>query len=661
MRMPRLLSLVLALSAAGLLLAPTAGSTPPFRLPGYVTDQAQVLNGSQLSDVKEAVDQLYSDRRIRLWVVYVNSFSGQGAVSWAENTRRASDLSNDDAILAVATTDRSYAFLAGPATGLSSSDVDNVRRTRIEPALRGNDWAGAAIAAADAMKEQTGSGSGFSPFALLAALVVIAVLVLLLWWWSRRRRRRRREAEYAAARRVDPSDPTALATVQVDALDDLSKSMVVEVDNAVRTSDNELALAVEEFGDKETAPFTKALRDAKTTLAQAFNVRQILDDAIPETASQRRDLLTRVIVAAAKADRELDAQREAFSQLRDLVINAPSRLDAMTQQMVELTARLDPSSQSLAALHKQFADAALASVAGNVDTARERLAFADQNITTARALVARPADRQTGLVDAVRAAESALGQARTLLDAVDSAATDINRAVGTLPSAIADIQNGIKSAGDQLARGDTAHQTELSAARDAAVRAVAEAQSTGAADPLGAFTTLTKADADLDRLLASVAEEREAAERLSRTFDQALFTAQSRVRAVSDYIDVRRGAIGPEARTRLAESVRQLQAAQDKRQTDLNEAIAHANGAAMLASQAQSMATADAQAAQRAYTGRYGGTGGSNMGAVLGGIILGNILSGGGMGGGIGGGMGGGWSSTSYGGSGSWTGGGGRF
>ena len=352
--------------------------------------------------------------------------------------------------------------------------------------------------------------------------------MLLLWLWARRRRRKRREAEFAAARRVDPADPNALASVQIDALDDLSKSIVVDVDNAVRTSDNELALAVEEFGDKDTTPFSQAVANAKTTLAQAFNVRQILDDAVPETAAQRRDLLTRVIVAAAKADRELDAQREAFEQLRDLVINAPTRLDAMTQQMVDLTARLEPSEQTLAALHKQFADTALASVAGNVETAKQRLTFADQNITNARNLVARPVGRQTGLVDAIRAAESALGQARTLLDAVDSAATDINRAIATLPSAITDIQNGIKAAGDQLAQGNTAHADELSAARDAAVQAVADAQSTGTADPLGAFTKLTQADAELDRLLASVAEEREAAERLSRAFDQALFAAQSR-------------------------------------------------------------------------------------------------------------------------------------
>jgi hypothetical protein len=251
-----------------------------------------------------------------------------------------------------------------------------------------------------------------------------------------------------------------------------------------------------------------------------------------------------------------------------------------------------------------------------------------------------------------------------LLDAIDSAGTDINRAVATLPAAIADIQNGINQAGALVAQGNAPHAAELRAARDAAIKAVADAQSASTTDPLGAFTKLTKADAELDRLLASIAEEREAAERLSRTYDQALFTAQSRVRGVSDYIDTRRGTIGPEARTRLAEAVRQLQAAQDTRSVNLNEAIAHANGASMLAAQAQEMANADVVAAQRSYAGRYGSTSGSNMGAVIGGIVIGNILSGA-LRGGLGGSMGGGWSSTSFGGSGSsggWSGGGGgRF
>ncbi len=659
MRTSRFLRLLLAVLTVGVLFAPNATAEPPFRLSNYVSDRAGVLTGGQLSGVQNAVDELYNSQRIRLWVVYVDDFSNQQPDAWARNTFNLSNLQPGDVILAIATTAREYS-LQVPDTTAPGVDVDTLRVGQIEPKLRNSDWAGAAVAAANGLYPPPATPIPW--VGVLVFLAIVALVLLALVLWSRRRRRKRREAEFEAARRVDPADPSALASLNLDTLDDLSKSMVVDVDNAVRTSDNELTLAVEEFGEKDTAPFTAAVTNAKTTLAQAFNVRQILDDAVPETPQARRDLLTRVVVAAAKADRELDAQRDAFQALRDLIINAPSRLDTMTQQMVDLTARIEPAQQTLTSLRTQYADTALASVATNVDVAKQRLAFADQNITNARTLVARPADRQSGLVDAVRAAESALGQARTMLDAIDSAATDINRAVAGLPAAIADIQSGINNAAAQLAQNNVPHGSELGAARDAAVKAVTAAQANGTADPLGAFTQLTQADAELDRLLAAVSEERATAEKLSRAFDQALFSAQSRVRGVSDFIDTRRGSIGPEARTRLAEAVRQLDAAQAKRATNLGEAIAHANGAAMLASQAQSMANSDVSAAQRSYAGRYGG--GSDTGAMLGGIIIGNILSGA-LRGGLGGSIGGGWSSTSFGGSGGggggFRGGGGRF
>ena len=665
MRCTRLLGVVLAGLAAAVLVAPRAVADPPLRLPGYVTDKAGVLTQGQRVQVDTAVNDLYNSRRIRLWVVYVDDFSGQDPGSWAQTTYRTSNLGAYDAILAVATVDRAYAFEV-PTTvkNVSQSQVDNLRRNEVEPALRRGDWSGAAVAAANGLNTSGSTGAKVPLSTVLVAIGVVVFLLaglLLVMQW---RRRRRRAAELAAAQRVDATDPDALASLSVDALDDLSKTKVVDVDNAVRTSDNELALAVEEFGTDRTQPFTRAVNNAKAALVQAFTVRQQLDDAIPETPAQRRDLLTRVIVSAAQADRELDAQTAAFRELRDLVLNAPTMLDTLTQQLVDLTARMAPSQQKLASLHNEFESTALASVSGNVRAAQERVTFADQTITRARELAARPvAGEQAELVDDVRAVESALGQARALLDAVDSAESDIKRAAGMLPSAITDIQNGIAQADAQLHQGNVGKAAELTAARTAASKAVDTAQASGSADPLGAFTQLTKANAELDRLLAEVAQERAAAERLARTFDQALFTAQSRVRAVSDYIDTRRGSIGPEARTRLAEAVRQLEGAEASRSTDLNQAIAYANGASMLAAQAQSLANADLQAAQRAYTGRYG-SGNSNMGAMIGGIIVGDIL-GGALRGGMGGGMGGGWSSTSFGGSsgsgGGFMGGGGRF
>ncbi|MGZ4516007.1 MAG: TPM domain-containing protein [Mycobacterium sp.] len=663
MRTARLLSVIGTILAigfsGGLLLAPAAGAQPPFRLADYVTDNAGVLTEPGRAALTSAVGKLYTDRHIRLWVVYVDDFSGQSAVNWAQGTLRSSDLGDYDALLAVATNSRAYAFLV-PSTvkSVNARQVDDLRHNKIEPALHNGDWSGAAVAAANGLNTSPGS-SGRVVLLVTLAIILVAVAILLLVMHYRGRRRR--AAELAAARRVDPTDVNALAAVPLQALDDLSRALVVDVDNAVRTSSNELDLAIAEFGEERTQPFTQAVNNAKAALSQAFTVRQQLDDATPETPEQRRELLTRVVVSAARADRELDSQTEAFENLRDLVINAPSRLDALTQQYVELTTRIAPSERRLAELRDQFDAAALTSVSGNVAAAKERLAFADRNISTARDLAAEAVGgRQAGLVDAVRAAESALGQARALLDSLDNAATDIRHAIDRLPSVMAGIQADIRRAGELLQKAQTnksAHTGDLIAARDAAARAVEGAHAGAATDPLGAFAQVAKADADLNGLLVTLAQEQATAEQLARSLEQALFTAESRVRAVSDYIDTRRGSIGPEARTRLAEAKRHLQAAQDKRATDPTEAISHANAASTLAANAQSLANADVQSAQRAYTRG----GGSDMGAMLGGIIIGNLLSGG-MRGGFGG-----WSPTSFGGSsggssgGGFMGGGGRF
>jgi uncharacterized membrane protein YgcG/predicted nucleic acid-binding Zn-ribbon protein len=652
----------MAMLITALVVAPPAAAQPPFRLSTYITDDAGALNGPGRVAIQSATGKLYSERRIQLWVVFVDNFSGQPAVTWTENTRAASDLGDFDAVLAVATVDHSYAFLVpNRVQTISAGQVDNLRRNQIEPALRRGDWSGAAVAAANGLNRGQ-EPTNRAP--LLIGLGVIVILALVLLVVMRYRRRRRRAAELAAAKRVDATDPDALAALSLGALDDLSRWKVVDVDNAVRTSANELALTIEEFGDQRTEPFTRAVNNAKAALAQAFTVRQQLDDAIPETRAQRRELLTEVIVSAARADRELESQQEAFEEMRDLVVNAPSRLDALTQQMVDLTARIAPAEQRMTNLHNEFDAAALTSVATNVGTAKDRLAFADQNLTQARDLAARPVSgEQSGLVDAVHTAESSLGQARSLLDAVDSAANDIRHAVATLPSLIADIQACVEHADTQLRGAQKTrapHIRDLAGARDTAATALNAARAGGAADPLGAFTRLNKADADLNQLLATVAEEQATAERLNRTLEQALFTAQSRIHAVSEYIDTRRGSIGPEARTRLAEASRQLQAAQDNRSSDVSEAITLANAAARLAAQAQSLADDDVRSAQLAYSGRYGG--GNQMGAMMGGIIIGDMLGGGGGGGGFGG----GWGPTSFGGSsgssdGGFMGGGGRF
>ncbi|MDQ2629001.1 MAG: TPM domain-containing protein, partial [Actinomycetota bacterium] len=459
MRITRLISAVLAILTAALLVAPTAVAQPPLRLPSSITDSAGVLSQSDRAAVQQAIDKLYADRHIRLWVVYVDIFSGQTADGWGRSTARLSDLGNNDVLLAVAIADRSYAFLVSNGISeISSGKVDALRRNQIEPALHRGDWAGAAAVAAGGL-DAAAAPAEVNWAAILIAMAVVAAAGVVLWLVVRQLRRRRHAAALAAARRVDATDPNALAEVPVFALDALSREKVVEADNAVRTSANELQLAVDEFGEERTRPFAQAVASANAAMEHAFTVRQQLDDDIPETPAQQRDLLTGVIVTAAKADRELETQRASFEQLRDLVLNAPARLDDLTQRLVELTGRIPASEQHLVELHREFDATALSSVSGNVKTAQDRAAFAERNITRARGLADRPVTGgQSELVDALRAAESGLAQGRALLDAVDNAARDIRHAVATLPEAITDAEAGIAQADAQLQRGAGPHR-----------------------------------------------------------------------------------------------------------------------------------------------------------------------------------------------------------
>ncbi len=240
MRVARLFNLLLAVLITGLLCAPVATADPPFRIPDYVTDESGALSPPQRAKVEDALFRLYDAERIRLWVVYVDTF-GQGAQAWAQTTMQLSDFGDRDALLAVATMERAYAFQA-PLAIMSQTKSKALQRDVIEPALRRNDLAGAAVATADGMgasasagssTSSKGAGSGVSWPAFFIVMAVLAVAVFGLWLWAGRRRRKRREAEFAAARRVDPTDPNALAAVPIDALDELSNAIVVDVDNAL--------------------------------------------------------------------------------------------------------------------------------------------------------------------------------------------------------------------------------------------------------------------------------------------------------------------------------------------------------------------------------------------------------------------------------------------
>jgi hypothetical protein len=129
--------------------APT-GSTTPMTLGQPVTDSAGALSSEQTAAVNSAVKNLQAARDVRLWVVYVDAFDLPPG-EWARKTISLTKMGERDAILAVATKQRKYAFLVAPAAA-DRQAIDDVRINSIEPKLRDGDFAGAAVAAASGLQ-----------------------------------------------------------------------------------------------------------------------------------------------------------------------------------------------------------------------------------------------------------------------------------------------------------------------------------------------------------------------------------------------------------------------------------------------------------------------------------------------------------------------------
>src|SRR5690606_32598958 len=160
----------------------------------------------------------------------------------------------NDLLLAVATEDRAYGLSVDSNNGLSDSRLDQVEEVA-EDHLRDDDWVGAAIAAADAVRTGGTSSSGGGAWGAAAAVGGIAVAGGVGGWlWYRSRRKGRHPAP--GTQGDDATLPTAELQRRVG-------TALVEIDDAVRTSEQELGFAQAEFGLEATQEFSAALEGAK--------------------------------------------------------------------------------------------------------------------------------------------------------------------------------------------------------------------------------------------------------------------------------------------------------------------------------------------------------------------------------------------------------------
>ncbi|MFG2774893.1 TPM domain-containing protein [Streptomyces sp. NPDC048350] len=653
---------------------------------GQITDTVGAL-GERRSAVVQALDQLYDDQRVQLFVVYVRDFSGRSSQSWADATAERNGLGVDDVLLAVATHDRQYGYSADPYSRFTQAQLDDVARTAIEPPLRQNDWAGAAIGAANGYDAVLAGRPVPTPTITPGAadpggtvddgtsgtdLVLPVVLVggagaVAAYAWTRRRRRPGAGtgagvgagagggAGSGAGGGATPSGgqgwgaPKEPAQPTLSVLDRQARQALVATDDAVRTSEEELGFATAQFGEEAVQPFTEAMAFAKEELTAAFRLRQKLDDAFPEDDATRRSMLDEIVRRCDGANARLDAESEDFDRLRALERNAPEALAAAEAAFREQSGRVGTAEAALTAMRERYAESAASPVASDVEQAKDRLVFATTHVQQARQAV-EAGDSGVAAVH-IRAAEGAVDQAARLSEAVDRRAKELAEAVGRLTTAFTETEADLADARGLLqgtAEGvSTADLQGRIARAEAVVADVRRAVEAGRYDPLDALRRIEEADTALDEALAGARERESGTRRARALLDQTLLTARSAIGAAADYITTHRGAVGSEARTRLAEAQRRLEKATALAEADDPQTgLAEAQQADALARRAQDLAEQDVRTYGNpnglgGVTG-VGGGGGGLGGAVLGGIILGGLFGGGRGGGGHGGGFGGG-------------------
>ncbi len=643
-----------------------AVAEPPIRADIQITDLADALGGGE-AEVRQALDRLREDDGTQLFVVFVSSFDGLDGLTWAEQSAQQSQLGSRDVLFAVAVDDRAYGLSVDQDYPITDDDLADLTATDVEPLLSQGDWAGAAIAMADGL---SGGGSGGGvPIALLLGGVVVAGGGYILY----RRRRTRKQANGAGGAAAAAGAPEVAADPHADLsteqLTFTASSALIDLDDAVQTSTQELTFARGQFGDEAVTGFQEALDAARAELGHAFAVRQELDDEVPEDEPAQRKLLSEILSLCQSADERLDAQSEAFDRLRDLDHTAPAVLESLTPRVDQVSARLPQEQQRITALRARYAATALISVADDVEQARALLDNARSELDEARSALQSPTP--SAAVVSLRTAEDATAQADQLLDGLWRLETELDEAGAAITTARIETEKDLAEARSLLASGDAGSLAPLVARAEAALAAADAALSPTNGtlpDPLTALRQLTDGDLALDEALGSAREAHARAQHIERNLDQAMLTAQSSLAAAGDFIRTRRGAVGSQARTRLAEGERHLDQAMSLVATDPATALRAAQQAGALGQQALQYAHSDVG---EGIGGGYGNQGGSRGrgyggggGPDLGSLILGGILFGGGRGGGGFGGGGGGRRSTgSFGGSGSRgrRGGGGRF
>ena len=603
-----------------------------------VTDDAGVLSTEEKAELREKIGQLQKDEHRTLFV-YITDELGTDPETFA--AAAVKDKGPNSAVYALSINDRKMGVQTGK--DWPKGRLDQMYDAAYDK-LASDEYGASAVALADAAlgnSASTNSASDSSGLAWLgggAAAIVAAGGGIM--YYSRRNTKKNNAQTLESAREIAPGDTDQLGRLPLETLDQLAQEELVSTDESIRRGKEELNIALSEFGPERVRPFTKAMNHSTSTLQKAFHLRQRLDDAVPESPAERRQMLVEIVSSCGQADDALDAQAEEFAKMRDLLIHSDEKLDELTQRTVGLRARLPEAESTLAGLKSNYDEHVLSSIADNPELAAASLDEAEKLLDKARIVQAQPAGQQGQLVGLIRDIEHACEMTDRLISGVENAEENIATARGNLEALIAEVEGEINEARELerqgKAQGTTADWDALEDLLGRAGAAVDAAKAHGQQDPLGQHTALTSIDTQLDEALDRVREKTSTHARQLDLFRQQISVAESNIQAAEDLISSRGRIIGSGARTALADAKRLHAQALHTERSDIRAALQSSREAVAAAQAALQRAKDDIDEHRRRQQRQQMGNAAGN---VVTGMVLGQMLGGGrGFGGGFGGG-----------------------
>ena len=637
-----------AVSAVAPRALPAASSTT---LTKHVTDEAGILDATE---AQQAVDTMSSKHGVGLWVLTVSD-SSRKASAIAEQTFKDTKLGRDDMLLVInipadGSASKSYKLQAhSNSSKFSESDYKRID-SALKKQLSAGNYDGAVAAIPENMSGSSGSGgsnssggSGSSALPLLLGGGAVAAAGGAAAWTVYKRRKNKenddmlfgKRKKQAAAGGAPADQASGPAAMTVEQLRTQAGSALVQADDTVRAAAEELSYAQAQFGLSATDAFTAALDSARKHLSRCFELRKILDDDIPETEPQQRQMYTEILQHCSEAVGEIRAQEEAFNKRRGIEANLPTSIAETTQRADETEQAIVMAETILVTLSAAYPASSLTSVAQAPEQARRLLTAGRTALDQARTSV--EASQDATAVEQVRIAQGSIAQAGELAAQVTGARERLQSAAKDLEAAIASISSDLVDAKRLEGSVPAATLAPLVADAEAAVSEGRQASgSSPSGDPLAALDHLARAEAAIDAALAPAREREENDSRARASLGSRLARLNSQVESVTSYITTYRGAVGPSARTALSEAARHATAATSVQTTDPVAALAEVAAAEPLVAQAQALAEADVRGSSssswsprsgESYSGGYGRSGG---GLDLGSLLLGGLLMGGG-------------------------------